>query len=88
MSVVGGYASRSYQVVEDLAEQADRAHPVDRDQAIRDYVQALHALAAIRKATDGPPAVTPLQAARRERKRILAEARTARKPRRKKLVAA
>lgn len=49
MSALGGYASHSYERIEDLAEKADWTGRGEAfDQAITDYVQALHALAATR----------------------------------------
>lgn len=45
---VFGYATPGYERVEDFAETLDYAKPGEKDKALRDYLGALHAIAAAR----------------------------------------
>lgn len=73
-TAVGGYGSKAYEMVEDLAERVDWCARVDRDIAVADYVKALYALAAMRVANDGQQ---PVPVADIEPKRKMATANRA-----------
>lgn len=84
MSAIGGYASRNYEHIEDLAETADwiGRNSDGYDKAISDYVKALNAIAATRTALEPREEHDPY--ARRPRgsftKTPTEKQRTARKP--------
>lgn len=54
MSELGGYASPSYELLEDLAEALDYAPREEREDALKRYLDCLHATARARGAKPRP----------------------------------